>query len=251
MKGFVSFLILFTVLFVVASNSFAVGIEVAVGGWAQSPKGHLSYQSALPADSFDLEREAGFDDESRLSGRVIVDLPVLPNIYFMATPMEFEGNGSKSFTFGGTSMSGSLYSKAKLDHYDLALYYGIPLSGIATAGTFGLDIGIDVRQMNIDMVVRETLTSVTDSVKETIYIPMIYLAVQIKPTDFLALEIEARGISYSDSHYYDFIGRLKYSFAGVAFAAAGWRQEDLEIDEKDILATVKISGPFAEVGLKF
>lgn len=252
MKFFISCLVVLGAVFFVAANSFAIGFEVAVGGWEQSPSGKLAYQSILAADSIDLESEAGYGEESRVFGRVNIDLPVLPNVYFMGTPMEFEGDGIKTFSFGGTSIDGAFYSKVKLDHYDLALYYGVPFTGLATLGTVGIDLGINVRQMNIDMVVRETTGLLeADSVDETIYIPMGFLAIQIEPTDSLAIETEFRGIAYSGSHYYDIIARLKYRFAGLAFVAAGWRHEDIEIDEEDILATVKISGPFMEAGLQF
>lgn len=252
MKNYVKILIVLASLLFSATNSFAVGLEVAVGGWTQSPSGQLSYESSLPANSFDLEDEAGYADEGRLFGRINLDLPVLPNLYLMGTPMEFEGVGSKDFTFGTAVITGKFYSKAKLDHYDLALYYGVPLTGVASLGTLGIDIGINIRQMNIDMVVRDASDpSLTDSVNETIYIPMGFLAVQVKPIKKLALEAELRVIAYSDNHYFDLIGRLKYRFAGVAFAAAGWRHEDLEIDEKDIVADVKISGPFVEGGFQF
>ncbi len=255
MKFFTGCLIVLASVAFVATNSFAIGLEVAVGGWNQSIDGQLAYQSALiPGNnSLDFENEAGFEDESLPFVRINVDLPVLPNLYFMGTPMEFEGNGNKVFSFGGTDIDGALYSKAKLDHYDLALYYGVPFTGLATLGTLGIDLGINVRQMNIDMVVEETEIGFTDkaSVKETIYVPMGFLAIQIEPTDSLALEAELRGIAYSDSHYYDMIARLKLRFAKLAFVAAGWRHEDLEINEKDILATVKVSGPFVEAGLQF
>jgi outer membrane protein len=255
MKFFISCLIVLASVFFVATNSFAIGFEVAAGVWNQSIDGQLAYQSALFAgnNSLDFENEAGFGDESRPFVRINLDLPILPNVYFMGTPMEFEGNGDKDFFFGGTNINGKLYSKAKLDHYDLALYYGVPFTGLATLGTLGIDLGINVRQMNIDMVVKETEIGFTDeaSVKETIYIPMGFLAIQIEPTDSLAIEAEFRGIAYSDNHYYDMIARLKLRFAKLAFVAAGWRYEDLEINEKDILATVKISGPFMEAGLQF
>ncbi|MEN8135254.1 MAG: TIGR04219 family outer membrane beta-barrel protein [Thermodesulfobacteriota bacterium] len=253
MKFFISCLVVLASVFFAATNSFAIGLEAAVGGWNQSIDGQLAYQSAfLPGNnSLDFENEAGFGDESHPFVRIKADLPILPNVYFMGTPMEFEGNGSKDFTFGGTSITGELYSKAKLDHYDLAIYYGVPFTGLATLGTLGIDLGINVRQMNIDMVVKDKSDFVEDSVNETIYIPMGFLAIQVEPTDSLAIEAELRGIAINNSHYYDMIGRLKLRFAKLAFAAVGWRHEDLEIDEKDIEATVKISGPFLEAGLQF
>ncbi|MCA1765513.1 MAG: TIGR04219 family outer membrane beta-barrel protein [Desulfobulbaceae bacterium] len=237
------------------TNASAVGVEVALGGWAQGLGGELSYTSILPSDSdyIDLDSEAGYDDEDRLFGRVKLDLPVLPNVYFMGTPMEFEGDGTKTlFTFGDVDITGDFYSKASLDHYDLALYYGVPLTGLASLGTLGIDLGINVRRMEIDMVVREKVIGGNeDSVDETIYVPMGYLAVQFKPIERLALEGEIRAIAYSENHYYDLIARLKYRFVGPAFATAGWRYEDLSIDEDDIRADVTVSGPFVEAGLEF
>ena len=35
------------------------------------------------------------------------------------------------------------------------------------------------------------------------------------------------------------------------FIAGGWRYEDIAIDEKDIKAEVKFSGPFLEAGVDF
>jgi outer membrane protein len=255
MKFFISCLIVLVSMFFVATNSFAIGFEIAAGVWNQSIEGQLAYQSALPLDSIDFENEAGFGDESRPFVRINLDLPILPNVYFMGTPMEFEGVGDKTsaFRFGDitTDITSTFDSKVNLDHYDLALYYGVPFTGLATLGTLGIDLGINVRQLNIEMVVKEKATGLGDSVKETIYIPMGFLAIQVKPTDSLAIEAEFRGIAYSDNHYYDMIARLKLRFAKLAFVAAGWRYEDLEINEKDILATVKISGPFMEAGLQF
>ncbi len=235
------------------TNASAVGVEVAVGGWTQGLDGELSYKTILPTDNIDLDNDANYDDEDRLFGRIKLDLPILPNVYFMGTPMEFEGDGTKTlFTFGEKKITGDFYSKVSLDHYDLALYYGVPLTGLASLGTLGIDLGINVRRMEIDMVVRDKDNpAVQDSVDETIYVPMGYLSVQFKPIEKLALEGEIRAIAYSENHYYDLIARLKYRFVGPAFATAGWRYEDLAIDEDDIRADVTVSGPFVEAGLEF
>ena len=254
MKNFSKILFLTVMVLGWATNSSAIGLEVAAGGWAQNLDGELSYKSALVDDSIDFDRDGGYGDEDRFFGRLNIDLPILPNVYFMGTQMEFEGDGTKSapFSFGGTTFSETFYSKAKFDHYDLALYYGVPLTGVASLGTIGIDIGINVRQLKVDMVVRDkTLPTLTKSVDETLYIPMGFLAVQFKPTDKLSLEGELRGIAYSENHYYDLIARLKYRFAGPAFGAVGWRYEELAIDEKDIIANINVSGPFVEAGLQF
>ncbi|MEN8142644.1 MAG: hypothetical protein ABFQ82_03485, partial [Thermodesulfobacteriota bacterium] len=70
------------------------------------------------------------------------------------------------------------------------------------------------------------------------------------PIEALAVEAELRGTGYSGSSYYDLIARVKYKFAGPAFLSAGYRYEAIDIDEKDILADIEFSGPFAEVGFE-
>ena len=49
----------------------------------------------------------------------------------------------------------------------------------------------------------------TETKSQTIYMPMLYVGIQIKPISLFALEIEARGIGNGDNHYYDYIGRLR------------------------------------------
>lgn len=235
-----------------ATTSFALGIEAAIGGWEQSPDGKVSYQSSFASESIDLASEANYQDESRVYGRVKIDLPVLPNFYFMATPMEFEGTGSKpiDFDFGGSPFDADVpfSSKTTINQYDLAIYYEVPLLETASLDTFNLEFGINVRRLEVDINIQQPASGYSEQVDETLYVPMVYLGFQFRPIDQLAFEAEARGIGYSGSSYYDLIGRVKYKFAGPAFLSAGYRYEAIEIDEKDIVADLEFSGPFAEVG---
>jgi outer membrane protein len=250
-------LLVFLLLLVTPATASAIGIEAALGGWRQSPSGDFGYRAAGSSDRLDLEREAGYDDESRLLGRVKIDLPVLPNIYLMGTPMEFDGTGSKatSFRFGDRTFDANapFSSKVVLDQYDIGLYYGIPLLETATLNTLSIELGLNLRIIDASVEARqETMGVVTaDSKSAVIPVPMLYLGVQLKPIDLLAFEAEIRGIAYSDNRYIDLIGRVKLSPIGPVFAAVGYRQQDLKIDAKDIEADVTIKGPFAEVGFAF
>ena len=76
-------------------------------------------------------------------------------------------------------------------------------------------------------------------------------ALQIKPVDILAIEAEARGVSYSGNHLYSLIGRVKLNILGPVFVAAGYRLDKLEIDEEDVEVDADFSGPFFEAGFKF
>jgi outer membrane protein len=249
MKFISRFILAVLFLLFFSTSSFALGLEVAVGGWAQSPSGQLGYQP--PFDSLDLESDLGYDDETPLFARVKLDLPILPNFYFMATPMEFEGNGSKIFSFGGASFNQPFYSKTTMDHYDVAMYFEVPLLETASLNTFNIEFGIDVRMLEVDMTIRELAPGAAEQFSESLVFPMLYLGFQFKPVDSLAFEVEFFGSEYNDNSYYDFIGRVKYNFTGPVFLSAGYRIEQLEIDDSGILADLEFSGPFAEAGLDF
>jgi hypothetical protein len=80
---------------------------------------------------------------------------------------------------------------------------------------------------------------------------MAYVGAQLKPVKNFAIEAEIRGIALSGNHFYDLIGRAKYSVFGPAFIAAGYRHEEVKIDSKDVKANLKFSGPFIEAGVEF
>ncbi len=256
MKKFLPIIILFFML-IVPTASYALGLELAVGGWKQSPKGDLSYEPLTVNDELDLERDANYDDESRFTGRLKIDMPlVIPNIYLMATPMEFDGTGLKTvdFKFGDVlnfQANVPFYSKITLDHYDIGFYYGIPFIETISAETVNFDVGLNIRIFDFEFQVKQDATGLEESEDFTLPLPMAYLALQIMPVDKLAIEAEARGISYSGNHLYSLVGRVKFNIFGPVFASAGYRYDTLKLDEEDVEVEVDFSGPFIEAGFKF
>ncbi len=243
-------------IFAIPQVAHSIGFEAAVGGWKQDPSGDVSYKG----ESLDVEKDLKYDSETRVFGRVKIDMPaVLPNIYLMATPMKFEADGSRStnFTFGDKTFNASLpfSSKLQLDHYDIAFYYGLPFLKTASLGKLNAEIGLNARIIDLKAEVkgRETGsgTEIQESKSLTIPVPMIYVGAQIKPIKAISIEGEARGIAYSGNHYYDLIGRLKIKPIGPVFIAGGYRYEDIKIDKSNIKANIKFDGPFAELGLEF
>jgi outer membrane protein len=257
--------VLFTVIlavsvFFIPKLSLAIGVEVAVGAWGQGPSGDIAYKSELTTDKLDIEDDLNYDREYKVFGRVKADMPgLLPNIYFIATPMKFEETGSKTsnFTFGDTTFDVTLPfdSTVQLNHYDIALYYSLPFLSIGSAGKLNADLGLNARIIDFKAEVigteAVTGTEITESEKFTIPVPMVYIGLQINPIDMLSLEGEFRGIAYDSNHYYDFIGRVKIRPVKQIFIAGGYRYEDIEIDHDDVLASISFSGPFAEAGIEF
>lgn len=238
------------------SAAHAAGVEVALGGWQQNPSGEIAYEATGINDYLDVEDDLDYEDEIRIHGRAKIDMPLFfPNIYLMGSPTEFEGTGEKggSFSFGGTDFDASVpfHSKLKFDQYDLALYYGLPFLRTATLDLLNVDVGINVRIVDLDAEIRQDATNAYEQYDTTVALPQIYLGVQLEPCDWFAAEVEGRGVTVSDNSVYSFIGRLRFKIYGPAFVAAGYRYDRIDVDEDDVKADFTMQGPFAEVGLKF
>ncbi len=248
-----SFLVFLT-LFMFTYNAGAVGLEMAVGYWKQKPGGDIAYKPISSSDRLDLKDDLNYDDENKPFVRAKLYTPLfLPNIYFMATPMKFDADSTlnRQFKFGDITVNVNepFSSKVKLDHYDIALFYRIPLIKTATLNTLNLELGLNARIVDFSADVKTTVRSEHKSL--TLPVPMIYVGVQFRPIKLINVEAEGRVISYNSDHYYDFIGRVRINPFGPFFISGGYRYEDIKIDEEDVEADVTFKGPFAEIGVSF
>ncbi len=252
MRILVKLFLLLSIWLGLATPVLALGLEAAVNLWGPTASGSFAYQPLVANDRFDLEHEAGLARELNSGGRVKVDLPILPDLFFQATPMAFSGTGGKvsAFSFGGHSYAADIpiNSKLVLDHYDLGLVFGVPLLETATLKTLNIDFGIIVRRQEIRAELSQPTTGQFARVDETYYLPMGYLAAQVRLLKKLSLEAELRGLTYRGNHFYDLVGRVHFDLPGLLFLAGGWRYQEMKLAENGIEAAVNFSGPFAEVG---
>lgn len=246
---YVAYLMVLSLL-VIPYKAFAfLGVEAGLGYWEQSPSGTLAYKG----DPLDLRNDLHFGDKNQIFARVKVELPtVLPNIYFMATPMSFDETSqlTRQITFGDKTFAANetIQSKLKMDHYDLALYYPIPLLKTATLNTLSIELGLNVRYMTFDSSITGSVSG-TSSKNASLYVPMIYAGVFVRPLSAFSIEAEFRGMAEGTKHYYDYTGRLRVMPFGPLFISGGYRSEQIKVDESDVKADVKFSGPFLEAGI--
>lgn len=230
--------------------SFAIGIEGSIGVWNQDPGGYIGYKG----DQIDVDSNLKYSKKTRPMGRLKIDMPfILPNIYFMATPSSFDATGQKdiNFKFGDKTFTQGVNfkSKVRLDHYDIAFYYGVPGLKTLTNGMVSAELGLNVRI--IDFYAKVEQNNISESKSLTIPIPMLYTGLQIRPTNLFNVDGELRAITYNSNHYYDFIGRLKVKPTKYIFMAGGYRYQELKIDVSDVKSKIKLKGPFVEVGFEF
>ncbi len=251
------FLTIFTLIFSV--NAWALGFELAGGVWGEKLGGDFSYKGdSLSVDSLNYDREYKF------CGRLKVDLPLI-NFYFAYTPVHFTGQGKENvnFKFANYIFNATVPfdSSLKMDQYDVGVYWGIPflkmVTKTATLGFSGLDVefGFNVRAMKVSASIKQN--NVEKSVNNLwVYVPMLYGGVSLDFMNF-TLDGEARVIKYGSNHYYDLIGRLKwYIFKSPilgpsVFIDGGYRYQDFKVDHNDFKTSLKLSGPFVEMGVDF
>lgn len=247
-------------LLVITPAASVSASEISLGGWQQSISGPLSHKALGETDVIELDEDIAFDDENRIFGRLKIELPsVLPNIYLIAAPMDFEGSGDKdvALKFGDTTFAANvdLDTQITMNQYDFALYFGLPFVETGTAGVLNVDLGVNARLVDFKATIngREDGTglNVEENQSLTVVVPMAYIALQFVPADWLAIEAEGRGIAIGDNRLLSVIGRVKYRFSGPVFAAAGYRLDNLEIDEADVVLDTEFKGPFIEFGIKF
>jgi outer membrane protein len=246
----------FMVWIMAGASAYALGLEVAAGAWRQDPGGEFGYKAVTPDDLLHVEDELRYGRETRLHGRAKIDLPLpLPNIYLAAAPSEFEGDGFKNtpFRFGDRIFPADVpfYSRLKFDQYDIALYYGLPFLRTATMNRLNIDVGINVRLIDVEAEILESQTGIAEKEDAFAPIPLLYVGVQLVLLERLALEAEGRGLAIGSDSLYSLIGRVRFTVAGPVFIAGGYRYDRVDVDEDDIKVDMTVQGPFVEVGLTF
>ena len=234
----------------------AWGVEFSAGAWYQRPRGVISYDKTTNVDDLDLEDDLNYDNKWKPSGRLRIDMPFLiPNLYLMYTPMKWDEKSRKKvdFNFGGTNFRGDVDfdSELKMNHLDAALFYGIPGLRAATADILNIDLGLNLRLLDFKAEIEQDDIGEKASESYLLPIPMIFAATQLKPLNWIAIDLEGRGIGYKENHYVSLIGRLKIFPFGPLFLAGGYRYDSVKIDYQDVDIDAEFRGPFAEVGFDF
>ena len=193
-------ILLFCLIFILSipTISFAWGLEFAGGAWYQKPSGNMSFDETTHADDLDLEDDLNYDDKWKAFGRLIIDMPFFfPNIYLMYTPMKWDETGSKDvdFKFGDQEFQGGVNfdSELKLNHFDVGLFWGLPFISTATADVLNIDLGLNVRLMDVKAEIDQKDLDLKESVSYTLPLPMLYTGVQIKPFNMSPLNSKAGG----------------------------------------------------------
>lgn len=239
----------------IVGTSFAlpfVDLKVGAGYTTLSPSGWVKYKG----DPVDVEKDLNLGDSKNVNAYIQIGLPVLPNIKLEYLPTNYEGEGqvSKTFTFGNFSFTATDTIKSKIDinQYDLDLFYNLPVP------VFTPRLGIAVKYLDGYVDVRAINSNKHERVDLNVPIPMVYAGVNVDlPVVPVEIDVEGKGIAYQGNSLIDIkgIGMLALGgipFVGKAYIGAGYRYQQLKLDDIDgLFSDVKFKGFFGEVGFSF
>ena len=207
--------------------------------------------------SLDLKNDLNYGQMITPIARVKAELPLfLPNLYFIANPMRFDSTGirTSSFKFGDVanfSANVPFSTTLKLDHYDVALFYGVPFLKTVTDNILNVEFGLNLRIIDFKAEITQSQTGLSQSKSLIVPVPMGYAGIQIAPVELIKIEAELRGIAYGTQRYYDALGRVKIKPIPFLFIAGGYKFENIHLDQSDVLADLRFGGPVIEAGIEF
>lgn len=181
----------------------ALDIDVGVGSWLAKTSGNINYEGG----DIDLNKDLGLDDTSNTYFYADINhfVPILPNIRFERQELKTNGSKVTNVTFGGKSFSaGETNTDANLTQNDLIFYWGIPALNLATAGILNIDLGLNIKQYDGYIQLKNDTVNQNEKVDLDFIVPMGYLAVQIEPPFMpVTLSASTKMISYEGSSLSD------------------------------------------------
>ena len=236
-------LLLSTLLFLSVSSVRAdfIGFKIGVNYWEPDLSGSVTGDT-VGDTRIDLVGDLGLDSPSPSNLVLTLEhpIPLLPNIRFQSIELDSTGSNAISpldpLIFNGVSYSGTVTSTFDLSHNDIVLYYEILDNWI------NLDIGLDIKIFDGEMILTDAAFTETVPIDETI--PLLYLSARFDlPFSGFYIGAEIMGASTSDNSLEDTSIMLGYeSDSGLGFEG-GYKKFSLEInDVTDINTDLEYDG---------
>jgi outer membrane protein len=241
------------VLLMAGSAFAASGFEVGARGAYWFPELSGDARTSGTGDTrFDFEDDLGVGDENIPFGEAFLRFGKT-TIRVGYTQFSFDGNKelTRTIVFNGTPflVSDNVISGLDLKMLDGEVQYDFLRPDVGVAG-FNLGLLLKVKYVDGEVELRNSTTTVTKDFKAPV--PMVGAAAGVGfLKDMVRVDARASGIAYSGNHLYEVDAYA--SFAPLPFVRiqGGYRYIDLEIDESDVLASFKLSGPYLGAQLSF
>lgn len=224
------------------ASADVLGVGANISYWDSD----LSGEAGKNNDVVDVENDLDLDSDTNanLSAYFEHPVPVLPNVRLNFTRIEQSGRGELSTQFD--LVSGEVDSDFDLDQFDVTLYYEVLDNWV------NLDLGVTARNLDGELIVRETTTGGQVSETEVSgVVPMGYLAARFDlPLTGVSVGGEANLISFDGDSVYDYNAYGQYEVSLLQLRA-GYRQISIDYEDSDDRLDIELGGPFVSAGLTF
>ena len=228
------------------ANADFLSVSVGGGVWNESPSGYFQKTS----DNIDVDVKDSFFWEKESQGYFFATfehfVPILPNVRLIHTKIDQSGSGvvTSPFKFDGKDFSGNVSNEISIETTDLIAYYEV-LDNVVS-----LDLGLNLRNLNVDYNIASASLSATDSFSVTF--PMLYALVGTSPWPDLIISGEISYIALSGSSISDITAKIAYTTDFFVGVEAGYRRQNITLDDASGNdADLTFDGIFAGAYLKF
>jgi outer membrane protein len=231
------------------------GIEVGARGmyWFPDLSGTVkTTDPVIGGTEFNIKDDVGIGDENFPSGEVFLRLSRL-TFRIDYTPVKFDGNRqlTREIRFGDQifGANDNVISHLELKMIDGEVQVDLLRPDVA-AVSFNLGLIAKVKYVDGKVELRNSTITETRDFKAPI--PMLGAAAGVGfLKDMVRADARVTGIAYSGNHLFEvdaFASFVPFPFLRVQ---GGYRLIDLKIDEDDILAELKLKGPYLGAQLSF
>jgi len=232
------------------------GFEVGARGmyWFPDLSANVKTTTNGVTGEFDAKNSLGMENKNFPSGEAFVRLG---NVHFRVgyTPVKFDGDKTltDNIVFNGQTFA---ITNRVISHLDVKMIDGELQFDLLRPdlGVASMNLGVIVKVKYVDGNV-ELNDRTTGEVQKKDFkapIPMVGIAAGAGfLKDMVRADARVTGVSYAGNHLFE--GDAFASFAPLPFfrVQGGYRLIDLKIDKDDILAALKLKGPYVGAQLSF
>ena len=243
-------------LFSLSSPAMALpGFEAGVRGMYWMPDLAATAQTTtagIPETKFDVKDDLGVGDENFLSGEAFLRFGRV-TLRLGYTPIRFDGNKNltDNVTFNGQPFTAStnVISRLDVDMLDADLQVDILRPDLIAASFY---LGLIGKVKYVDGEVELASSVLKEKRDFQAPIPMIGLAAGAGfAENIVRVDARVTGMAYSGNHLYEadaFASLCPFPFFRIQ---GGYRYIELKVDENDIVADLKLKGPYVGAQLSF
>ncbi len=239
-----------------AAPAFALpGFEAGVRGYYWFPNLAAKIQTftgPTAGTQFDAKDDLGVKDENFPSGEAFVRFGRF-HIRAAYTPVSYDGSNTltRTIVFNGQTyaVGDNVVSSLDMKMLDADFQFDLLRPDLVAAS---LNLGVIVKVKYVDGTVELTSAGIRETRDFKVPIPMAGLALGVGVLkNVLRADVRVAGMAYSGNHVYEgdaFASIVPFPFFRIQ---GGYRYIDIKADTDDVIAEVKLKGPYAGAQLSF